>query len=75
MSDGIGTVDVDVQPPRYYFCLDHGVVEGVDGCRGEVRLGPYASFDEASRALETARRRTEQWDEEDEEWDTKKPPP
>jgi hypothetical protein len=53
----------------YFFCLDHGLVEGIVGCRAEVRLGPYATFDEASRALENARRRTELWDSVDDEWD------
>jgi hypothetical protein len=57
------------EEPVYYFCLDHGLVEGAVGCRAEVRLGPYATFDEASRALDSARRRTELWDAADDEWD------
>jgi mannose/cellobiose epimerase-like protein (N-acyl-D-glucosamine 2-epimerase family) len=31
-------------------------------------LGPYATRQEAERALETARTRTEKWDEEDRRW-------
>jgi hypothetical protein len=57
------------EAPVYYYCLDHGLVEGAVGCRAEVRLGPYPTFDEASRALETARRRTELWDAVEDEWD------
>lgn len=57
------------EEPAYYYCLDHGLVEGALGCRAEVRLGPYGSLDQASRALDTARRRTEVWDAVDDEWD------
>jgi hypothetical protein len=57
------------EAPVYFYCLDHGLVEGVLGCRAEVRLGPYATLDEASRALDSARRRTELWDSADDEWD------
>jgi hypothetical protein len=32
-------------------------------------LGPYATREEAERALETARARTERWDEEDRRWE------
>ncbi|MFC5730529.1 MULTISPECIES: hypothetical protein [Nocardioides] len=47
----------------FWFCLKHHAVEGEDGCPSKDRLGPYASEAEASRALETARERSEAWDE------------
>ena len=31
-------------------------------CPGKDRLGPYATEEEAARALETVRRRNEEWD-------------
>lgn len=52
---------------EYWFCLTHRTVEGADGCRNADRLGPYASADEASRALEKVEERNEQWDN-DPEW-------
>lgn len=47
---------------EHWFCLTHHRVEGADGCRNADRLGPYASADEASRALEKVEERNEQWD-------------
>lgn len=46
----------------YYFCLKHKTVEGPEGCRAKDRLGPYASRQEAERALETVEERNEAWD-------------
>jgi hypothetical protein len=69
MDEAFGAIDATVEEPKFYFCLDHRTVEGLDGCRPEVRLGPYATADAASRALDTARQRTESWDSQDEEWD------
>ena len=47
---------------EYYYCLKHHAVEGKDGCRAADRMGPYASAEEASHALETAAERTKEWD-------------
>jgi hypothetical protein len=47
---------------EHWFCLTHHAVEGADGCRSKDRLGPYASAEEASRALEKVAERNEQWD-------------
>ncbi len=38
---------------------------------GEDMLGPYATKEEASQALETAHEKTEKWDAEDREWDNR----
>jgi len=48
---------------RWYFCVTHQTVEPEDGpCPGKDRLGPYATWEEAEHALDTVRRRNEEWD-------------
>ena len=47
---------------RWWFCLKHNIVEPDAGCRAKERLGPYPTREEASHALETAKRRNEEWD-------------
>jgi hypothetical protein len=47
---------------EYWFCLTHHTVEGRDGCKNADRLGPYATAEEASRALEKVAERNESWD-------------
>jgi hypothetical protein len=47
---------------KYYFCLEHHRVEGDDGCPPGDRLGPYASAEEAARALEKVAERNDAWD-------------
>jgi hypothetical protein len=47
---------------QWWFCLKHKTVEPEAGCPAKDRLGPYPSQEEAARALETARRRNEEWD-------------
>jgi hypothetical protein len=47
---------------RWWFCLKHNTVEPDAGCRAKERLGPYPTREEASHALETAKRRNEEWD-------------
>lgn len=49
-------------PDSYYYCLKHHTVESEDGCKAADRLGPYASRDEAERALEKVEKRNEDWD-------------
>lgn len=51
----------------YFYCLVHKRVEGEQGCRAKDRLGPYATAEEAGRALEIAAERTEAW-EHDPDW-------
>lgn len=47
---------------EHWYCLKHKTVEGADGCRDVDRIGPYASAEEASRALEKVAERNEAWD-------------
>lgn len=56
----------------YWFNTSTGQVE-TDETRGQDQdvMGPYDTQEEASRALQTARERTEKWDEEDRQWDSK----
>ncbi len=49
-------------PPQYWWCLDHQMVETDEGCANSVRLGPFKERAEAEQALELARRRSEAWD-------------
>ncbi|HET6667099.1 MAG TPA: methionine aminopeptidase [Intrasporangium sp.] len=42
---------------------------------GERVMGPYDTEEEARHALETARARTEKWDEEDREWEQRNAAP
>ena len=53
----------------YFWCLRHHRVEsGDDVCPAQYRLGPYATADEASHALETVEKRNADWDAEDARW-------
>jgi hypothetical protein len=46
----------------WYYCLRHHTVELGQVCPAKDRLGPYATREEAEHALETVRRRNEEWD-------------
>lgn len=54
---------------QYWFNIKTGQVE-TDETRSQNErvMGPYATAEEAAKALEIARARTEKWDEEDREW-------
>lgn len=54
---------------EWFWCTDHHAVEQGPGCRAEVRLGPYPSYDAAARALEAVAERNALLDEEDEKWE------
>ena len=47
---------------QWWFCLKHKAVEQGPGCPNDERMGPYASSEEASGALQRAAERTESWD-------------
>ena len=54
--------------PHFSYCLKHHVVESQDErCRSDQRLGPFATREEAARALELSRSRTEAWEAEEAE--------
>lgn len=54
----------------YWYNLTTGQVESEDNkSQSDDLMGPYDSQAEASKALDTARQRTEAWDEEDKAWD------
>lgn len=56
----------------YWYNVSTGQVETDENrSQGAHLMGPYASEAEAARALDRARARTEKWDEEDREWETK----
>ncbi len=59
VSKGSGLTRMDQE---WYFCLDHRTVEPLDGCRAAVRIGPFATPEEAAQALETVERRNREWD-------------
>jgi hypothetical protein len=47
---------------HFWYCITHHEVEGDVGCRGKDRLGPYATAEEASHALELVQERNKEWD-------------
>jgi hypothetical protein len=54
----------------YWYNLTTGQVESEENkSQSDDLMGPYDSQAEASKALDTARQRTEAWDEEDKAWD------
>lgn len=53
----------------FYWCTDHEEVEEEQGCRAEVRLGPYPTREAAERALQSVAERNARLDAEDEEWE------
>ena len=55
---------------RWWWCLKHQRVEPQLGCADTNRLGPFATVEEAQRALQTVRARNEKYDAEDEAWDS-----
>ena len=55
--------------PQFYFNVRTHQVEELDRkSQSKDLLGPYPTREAAAAALETARSRTEQWDEEDRRW-------
>jgi hypothetical protein len=57
---------------EYWYCLKHHRVEGTEGEPNKDRLGPYATEEEASRALEKVQQRNESWDN-DPDWNDEAP--
>ncbi|MEU4691029.1 hypothetical protein [Actinoplanes sp. NPDC023714] len=66
-SDGMN--DSGLGGAGYFWCLrDHRVESGDQVCPAQYRLGPYATADEATRALDTVEKRNAEWDAEDARW-------
>jgi hypothetical protein len=60
----------------FWYNVTTGQIETDENrSRGATVMGPYATEQEARDALETARRNTERWDEEDREWQHKNEAP
>ncbi|HVM20751.1 MAG TPA: hypothetical protein VM307_12400 [Egibacteraceae bacterium] len=59
----------DDDAPRYYWCLRHRRVESEQLCSADRRMGPYPSREAAEQYAETAQRRNEAWEAEDERWE------
>jgi hypothetical protein len=53
---------------EWYYCIEHGTVEPKFGCRITDRIGPFATREEAAKALEKVEERNEVWDT-DPNWD------
>lgn len=49
------------RPGEWYYCLKHHKVEEGPECPAKDRLGPYATPEEAARAIEIARDRETAW--------------
>jgi hypothetical protein len=54
---------------RWWWCLTHRTVEPDRGCPDRDRLGPFATVEEASRALQTVQERNARYDKEDAAWE------
>ncbi len=60
---------------EWFYNVRTGLVEHGRHSDWRDLLGPYASFEEAHRALEIAKERNAAWDGDDAEWNTPAPPP
>lgn len=54
----------------WYFCLRHKRVEdSATRCGSDLLMGPYESRDAAERYADTAAKRNDAWEAEDERWE------
>lgn len=53
---------------EYWFNTESGEVEVGRVSPWDKVMGPYPTYEAAAHALESAHERTEEWDEEDREW-------
>jgi hypothetical protein len=53
---------------EWYYCIEHRMVEPKLGCPITDRIGPFATREEAAKALEKVEERNEAWDR-DPDWD------
>jgi hypothetical protein len=63
------TIQIMTEGPQFFYNVSTGQVEELAN-RGQSKdlLGPYPTREAAAAALETARAKTEAWDEEDRRW-------
>nr|WP_165400003.1 SPOR domain-containing protein [Xylanibacterium ulmi] len=54
--------------PEYWFNTRTGEVEQGRQSSWSHLMGPYPTREEAARALDSARRRSDAWDQEDADW-------
>ena len=54
---------------EFYYNLETGEVEEGRVSEGLKLMGPYATREEAERALARARARNQEWEDADREWD------
>ena len=59
------TVSKGIDAPNYYWCLEHNKVEESIGCGSTTRIGPYATASEAAGALDRARKRKAEQEQQD----------
>ncbi|WP_424215579.1 hypothetical protein ACN20G_19120 [Streptomyces sp. BI20] len=50
------------KPGEWYYCLKHKKVEEGPECPAKDRFGPYTSREDANHAMERARERNLQWE-------------
>ncbi len=64
-----GPYGARMEQPQFWFNTRTNTVEReYDKSQSKDLLGPYGSQAEAEQALSTARRRTEDWDEQERRW-------
>ena len=66
MTRAGGASDGGAEGGDYWYCLVHQTVEHRSGCANKDRIGPFATAEEASRALATIADRQARYDAEDE---------
>lgn len=54
---------------QYYYNLSTGAVEEGAQSPAIERMGPYATREEAERALSNAAKRNQEWEEDDKQWE------
>lgn len=50
------------KPGEWYYCLHHNEVEEGLQCPAKDRFGPYGTPEEAAHAMDTARERNLEWE-------------
>lgn len=68
MADNLEEQLLRPQPKWYYKLLTGEVTTDP----GQDRMGPYDSEQEARNAMELARKRNQEWEDQDDEWNGKK---